>query len=85
MTGHIIALSCDRSCAVKLRAGETVFPEIFDEATVFFSDVMGFNDITDISTPREIIDLLNDLHACFDEVIYNYDAYKVMFNMRSKW
>lgn len=67
-----------RTCAVKLRAGETVLPEIFDEATVYFSDVVGFTDITLVSTPREVVDLLNDLYSCFDNIIYNYDAYKVM-------
>lgn len=63
---------------MKLRSGETILPEIFDEATVYFSDVVGFTDIAAVSTPREVVDLLNDLHSCFDEIIYNYDAYKVL-------
>lgn len=74
-----VSIECNyfRTCAVKLRAGETVLPEIFDEATVYFSDVVGFTDITLVSTPREVVDLLNDLYSCFDNIIYNYDAYKV--------
>lgn len=55
-----------------------MLPEIYDEATVYFSDIVGFTDITAVSTPREVVDLLNDLYSCFDGIIYNYDAYKVL-------
>lgn len=70
-----------RSCADKLKQGENVHPEVFESATVFFSDVIGFTAITSKSTPIEIVDLLNDFYTCFDKIISSYDAYKVMIFM----
>lgn len=67
-----------RSCADKLKQGESVPPEVFETATVYFSDIVGFTTISSKSTPIEVVDLLNDLYICFDNVINRYDAYKVM-------
>jgi len=66
-----------RSAAELLKAGKMVPPETYDEATVYFSDVKGFAAITAESTPLQIVDLLNDLYLCFDEIINQHDVYKV--------
>lgn len=66
-----------RYCADKLKIGEVVKPELYESSTVFFSDIAGFTEIASRSTPIEVIDLLNDLYTCFDDIIEKYDAYKV--------
>ena len=61
----------------KLKKGERVQPEMFNESTLFFSDIEGFTSIASLSGPMEIVSLLNRLYMLFDNVIVNYDVYKV--------
>ncbi|PAV61373.1 hypothetical protein WR25_26380 [Diploscapter pachys] len=66
-----------RQVAERLKLGQAVEPESFDNVTVFFSDIVKFTQLAMKSTPFEVVSLLNDLYSRFDTLIEEHNVYKV--------
>uniref|UniRef100_A0A669BT90 Guanylate cyclase n=1 Tax=Oreochromis niloticus TaxID=8128 RepID=A0A669BT90_ORENI len=66
-------------CPVVKSLKETgaVEPELYDEVTIYFSDIVGFTTLCQYSTPMEVVDMLNDIYKGFDSIVDHHDVYKV--------
>uniref|UniRef100_A0A8L8JYS1 Guanylate cyclase n=1 Tax=Heligmosomoides polygyrus TaxID=6339 RepID=A0A8L8JYS1_HELPZ len=66
-----------KQVAERLKKGQTIEPESYDNVTVFFSDVVGFTTIASKGSPMQVVTLLNELYTLFDNAIAKHDVYKI--------
>eukprot|EP00980_Cylindrotheca_fusiformis_P021080 scaffold8079_cov121-Cylindrotheca_fusiformis.AAC.8 len=63
--------------AEALKEGRPVEPEHRDEVTIFFSDIVGFTDISAELPARKVAQMLNRLYTKFDALSRKHDIFKV--------
>ena len=65
------------SIAERLRGGETVIADRFDDMAVLFADVVGFTTLSARLSPVEVIDLLNRVFTMCDELAERHGLEKI--------
>ena len=61
-TDQLLYRMLPRSVADQLKQKKEVEPEYYSEATIYFSDIVGFTNISANSSPHQVVDLLNMLY-----------------------
>jgi len=75
----LIQIGCVyRIVAEKLKAGTHVDPELFPDASVYFSDIVSFTTLASESSPMQVVTMLNNLYLMFDTTIAKFNVYKVV-------
>lgn len=63
--------------AERLKAGPQVIADTHASVTVLFADLAGFTELTARSGPREVVDLLDEIFACFDRLAVAHGVEKI--------
>jgi Adenylate and Guanylate cyclase catalytic domain len=65
--------------AEALRSGRKVEPENHECVTIFFSDIVGFTNISSELDPMKVSDMLDRLYNSFDALSHYHDVYVLCF------
>ncbi len=63
--------------AQRLRDGEPLIADRFDDVTLLFADVVEFTRLSSTLSASELVSVLNEVFSAFDELVDRYDLEKV--------
>jgi class 3 adenylate cyclase len=66
-----------RSIADRLKHGERVIADSYEEVTILFADVAGFTPFAAQETPARVVEILNDVFSRFDTLAERHGLEKI--------
>lgn len=66
-----------REISETLKEQPRTIAEHFDEASILFADVVEFTPMAAGMTPLSLVELLNDVFQCFDDLVERHDLEKI--------
>ena len=66
-----------REIAARLKDGERVIADHHPSVSILFADLVGFTPLTNVLSPNEMVELLNDIYSHFDSLIENHGVEKI--------
>ena len=66
-----------RDIAARLKSGERIIADHYPSVSILFADLAGFTPLTNVLSPNEMVELLNEIYSHFDSLIEKHGAEKV--------
>jgi class 3 adenylate cyclase len=63
--------------AERLRRGERIIADRFEEITLLFADIVGFTQLSSRMSPTELVGVLNEVFSLFDELVDRHGLEKI--------
>ncbi|TAK03112.1 MAG: adenylate/guanylate cyclase domain-containing protein [Chloroflexota bacterium] len=63
--------------ADRLRRGERLIADRFDDVTLLFADIVGFTELSSAMQPDELVEVLNEVFSVFDDLVEEHGLEKV--------
>jgi guanylate cyclase len=66
-----------RDIAARLKSGERIIADHHPSVSILFADLVGFTSLTNVLSPNEMVELLNEIYSHFDSLIEKHGAEKI--------
>jgi adenylate cyclase len=76
-TEHLLLQILPAPIAERLKQGETIIADSFEDVTILFADIVNFTPLTTQMRPKALVILLNDIFCIFDDLVRQYDLEKI--------
>jgi guanylate cyclase len=66
-----------RDIAARLKSGERIIADHYPSVSILFADLVGFTPLTNLLSPNDMVELLNEIYSHFDALIEKHGAEKI--------
>ncbi|MEW6304916.1 MAG: adenylate/guanylate cyclase domain-containing protein [Verrucomicrobiota bacterium] len=65
------------SVATRLKGGETVIADQFEQVSILFADLVGFTNLSTMVSPTAVVLMLNEIFSAFDQLAARHGLEKI--------